>query len=194
MVNRQIWQDMEAEYISTEISLQELSLKFGVSKRAIEYRSRKCEWVKQKNDFYRKLNSCLPQVLEKATEEIKEKYKPQIESAFNEYLTKLHKLKERVKIERMRLAFFDIKNIYDENGELKAIAQLSDDESAAINSIKVHDKQSGRGEDLETWQEKEIRLADKDKHLTALEKMLGMYNADADPNSLPTIDHNFKIT
>jgi phage terminase small subunit len=76
---------------------------------------------------------------------------------------------ERVLEEIRRLAFFDIRRLYDASGKLKAIKDLSDDEAAALVSIDiVHEHANGCDDHLETVIR--VRLHDKIRALDMLAK------------------------
>ena len=73
---------------------------------------------------------------------------------------------DRVVKELGRIAFFDIRNLYDEFGGLKSLNELDDDTAAVIQSFKFYDSS------LKTT----VSVYDK---LTALDKLarhLGLYN------------------
>ena len=76
---------------------------------------------------------------------------------------------ERVLEEIRRLAFFDIRRLYDASGKLKAIKDLSDDEAAALVSIDMVREHANAGDDhLETVIR--VRLHDKIRALDMLAK------------------------
>lgn len=79
---------------------------------------------------------------------------------------------KRVMKERGRLAFFDVRKLFDNTGKPLPIHELDDDTAAAIQGIdvcQVGNAEMGVGDVLK------IKLATKDSSLTALEKTLGMY-------------------
>lgn len=57
--------------------------------------------------------------------------------------------KERVLRELGRLAFFDLRKLYKEDGTLKAPHELDDDTAAALASIETEELFEGRGESRE---------------------------------------------
>lgn len=79
---------------------------------------------------------------------------------------------DRVLKERARLAFFDVRKLLDNAGNPLPIQALDDDTAAAIAGLDVAvigNAEVGEGQILK------IKWADKNVHLTALEKHLGMY-------------------
>jgi len=85
--------------------------------------------------------------------------------------------RERVVEEYAKLAFFNIKNAFDDNGGLIDIKQMDDDISAAIAGLEVSEITSGSGDEKTAiGQLKKIRLTDKRAALDSLCKVLG-YNA-----------------
>lgn len=83
-----------------------------------------------------------------------------------------------VMIQYKRLAAFDIRKAYDENGNLKPIRDLDDDTAAAISSIESEEIYSGGGIDranigklskIKTY-DKRAALSDVTKHLGGFEK------------------------
>jgi len=110
--------------------------------------------------------------------------KPQIQKEIQKAMDKRSRRLEisadRVLQERARIAFFDIRKLYNEDGSLKQIQDIDDDTAAAIHSIL-------NGGRLETNEEgetvlhifiKKVNTLSKDKSLEALEKHLGLYEKD----------------
>jgi len=102
--------------------------------------------------------------------------KPQIQKEIQKAMDKRSRRLEisadRVLQERARIAFFDIRKLYNEDGSLKQIQDIDDDTAAAIHSIL-------NGGRLETNEEgetvlhifiKKVNTLSKDKSLEALEK------------------------
>ena len=88
---------------------------------------------------------------------------------------KLEITQERVLKERARLAFFDVRKLFGEDGRPLPISELDDDSAAAISGIKVV---TVGNDDIGIGQITEYKLSDKSNSLTALEKHLGLYEAD----------------
>ena len=78
---------------------------------------------------------------------------------------------ERVLREVSRLAFFDIRKIFNEDGTLKKIWELDDDTAAGIAGIEAIDI-GGEGQLMIS---KKFKVADKNAALEKLCKHLGLY-------------------
>lgn len=78
---------------------------------------------------------------------------------------------KRVLEEFAKIAFFDVRKIYSEDGALLPINQISDKEAGAISSIKTQ-------EDGEFGEIKDVKIFDKIRALESLAKHLGMYEKD----------------
>ncbi len=75
--------------------------------------------------------------------------KPHIKEAVEKLQKKTDFNIERCMLEYKRLATFDIRKAYNEDGSLKPIHELDDDTAAAICGIESEDLYEGRGEDRE---------------------------------------------
>jgi phage terminase small subunit len=83
---------------------------------------------------------------------------------------------DRVVAEYVKLAFLDIRKVFDEDGNLKPIHEMDDDTAAAISGLEVEKVISKIvGEDLQSHTHK-IKLSDKKGALDSLAKYLGMFN------------------
>ena len=78
---------------------------------------------------------------------------------------------ERVLCEVSRLAFFDIRKIFNEDGSLKKVFELDDDTAAGIAGIEAIDI-GGEGQLMIS---KKFKVADKNAALEKLCKHLGLY-------------------
>lgn len=87
---------------------------------------------------------------------------------------RLEATEERVKLEYARLALFDVRNLYDENGKLLPLDSLDDNTAAAIASIEFGPK--GRID--------KIRFIDKKGALDSISKHLGLFKADKQEGEL----------
>jgi phage terminase small subunit len=87
---------------------------------------------------------------------------------------------ERVMTELGRIAFSDIRHLYDEEGNLKPVHELSDDAAASITAIDVEVITRGRGEDAEPVVVKKIRRADKMGALGILAKHFKIIGDEGD--------------
>lgn len=72
--------------------------------------------------------------------------------------------------EYARIAFSDIKEIYNDNGELKSVKELDSDTSRAISSIKTRKVTDGDGE---VSYIEEYKFYDKQKALEKLKDYIG---------------------
>lgn len=96
-----------------------------------------------------------------------------------EVCAKLEISTERVLQERARLAFFDVRKLFDKNGQPVPIHELDDDSAAAIAGLEVVEQFEWTGDDrVFVGYLKKYKLSDKCASLTALEKHLGMYEKD----------------
>lgn len=86
---------------------------------------------------------------------------------------KYNATRERIVQEYARIAFFDVRNIYLEDGGLKSPVNLSDDEAAVVSGVEVEEI---RVEGVSVGQTKKVKIVDKKGALDSLTKMLG-YNA-----------------
>lgn len=76
--------------------------------------------------------------------------------------------------ELARIAFFDVGVLYNDDGTLKEISQLSSEVTRAIHSTKQRIEK--QGQDKEDWAEiKEIRTHDKLKALELLGKTIALF-------------------
>lgn len=107
--------------------------------------------------------------------------KPEIQERISELrkdaAKKLDLTKERILQEYSRLAFSDIRKLYTEDGVLKKINDLGEDEAASIAGIEVEELFEGFGQEREKiGYTTKIKRADKRAALDSLCRVLG-YNA-----------------
>lgn len=82
---------------------------------------------------------------------------------------------ERVLLERSRLAFFDVRKLFREDGSPIPVNELDADAAAAIAGLEVAEIWEGGGEDRHfVGYLKKYKLASKDPSLAALEKYFGL--------------------
>lgn len=81
-------------------------------------------------------------------------------------------------IEQFRkLAFADIRKLYNEDGSLKKITELDDDSAASLAGVEVDELWEGYGEDRkQAGVTKKVRRWDPNKALESLARHLGMFN------------------
>jgi phage terminase small subunit len=83
---------------------------------------------------------------------------------------------ERVMAEYAKLAFFDPRKLFNENGTPKEISELDDDTAAALAGLDVQDVYEGYGEDRRfIGYVKKYKLSDKRAALDSIAKCLGMF-------------------
>jgi phage terminase small subunit len=82
---------------------------------------------------------------------------------------------ERTLREVARLAFFDPRKLYDEEGKLKAVHELDDDTAAALAGVEV-DEIGVEG--VVIGQTKKLKHCDKNAALEKAMKHLGQYSKD----------------
>lgn len=91
---------------------------------------------------------------------------------------------ERVLTEYARLAFFDIRKAFDDEGRLKSIHDLDDDTAAAISGIETEDLYEGKGESREhVGRLHKIKHSDKKAALDSIAKHIGLLK-DAQPGGV----------
>jgi phage terminase small subunit len=74
------------------------------------------------------------------------------------------------------LAFFDVRKLFNADGSLKAIHELSDAEAAAIASFEVAEMLEGRGDErTSVGVLKKFRLADRGQNLERLGKYFKLF-------------------
>lgn len=84
---------------------------------------------------------------------------------------------DRVLQELARLAFFDIRQLYREDGTLKAPHELDDDTAAAVAQMESLEEFAGRGEDRELIGfTRKAKVFNKDSALSLAMRHLGMLN------------------
>lgn len=90
--------------------------------------------------------------------------------------------KERLIAEYAKIAFFDIREIYDTDGGLINVKQLDDKSAGAISSIKSTEEwgEDSEGNKIITGTNKEVKIFDKIRALQDLGKHLGLFEKDND--------------
>lgn len=112
--------------------------------------------------------------------------KPEVQSylaARAERITKkLEISQERTMQEIARIAFSDLRCLFNEDGSLKNIADLTEEEAAILGSVDVdelfemQENASGRKEKVQTGFTKKVKLWDKTKALEMLAKHFKIYS------------------
>lgn len=103
--------------------------------------------------------------------------KPEIQNAIQEAMQKRQKRTEisqdKVLLECAKLAFFDIRKLFDENGKPLDITKLDDDTAAALVGLDVQDVVDIDGNYVGFI--KKYKMADKCKMLELLGKHFGLW-------------------
>jgi len=101
----------------------------------------------------------------------------QVKQAMQERARRTEITHDRVLMELARVAFFDIRKLYHEDGRLKAPHELDDDTAAAVAQLESFEEFSGRGEDREsTGMTRKAKAFSKDAALALAMRHLGMLN------------------
>ncbi len=85
---------------------------------------------------------------------------------------------EMITEELRKIAFFDIGELFDDNGNLKDVHDMSITARKTISSIKVRKEFVGSGEDKEVHYITEVKLNGKDQSIDKLSKHVGYYEKD----------------
>lgn len=100
-----------------------------------------------------------------------------LNSQKNEIFKKVDVTKERVLQEIGRIAFSDIRKLYNDNGSLRTVKDIEDDSAACIAAVEVFEEFSGRGEDREhIGNTVKVKLWSKEKGLEMLAKHFDIYS------------------
>lgn len=117
------------------------------------------------------------------------KVKAELDRRMGKLMSKLEITAERVLQERARLAFFDVRKLFDADGNPLPIGELDDDTAAAIAGLDVERLFDGTGKGRKLIGDiLKYKLADKNASLTALDKHLGLYK-DESGDSAPLSIH-----
>src|SRR3990167_2141955 len=85
---------------------------------------------------------------------------------------------EKVLLELGRLAFSDIRVLFDENGNLKPVKDLTDDQAAMLASVEVVRQNLTSGDGTQEWVHK-VKSWDKLKALEMLARHLKLLNENS---------------
>jgi phage terminase small subunit len=88
---------------------------------------------------------------------------------------------ERTFAELARIAFADVRGLFDEHGNLQHANNLDDEVAAAIQSIEVETRYEGAGEDRESYRVTKVRLHQK---LDALKTLLALHGKATERHEL----------
>lgn len=91
---------------------------------------------------------------------------------------------ERVKKELARLAFYDPRKFFNDDGSLLPISQLDEDSAMALAGMDVNELFEGNGEDRsQVGYNKKVKLVDKLEALVALGRHLKMFTDKIEVNA-----------
>lgn len=103
--------------------------------------------------------------------------KDYIEQQMKEREKRTEITQDRVLREYAKIAFFNPKKLFRDNGQPKDITELDDDTAAVIAGLKVNDVYEGFGDDRTfIGYLKEYKLMDKKGALDSIARHLGMFN------------------
>ncbi len=127
---------------------------------------------------YRAVYNCQrmkPETVNRAAKELLDhpNISPRIKAVQSEVAEKLLVSDDSVLKEHARIAFSDIRRLFDESGRLQKVHELDADTAAAISSFKISVK---KGKDTGTIVE--VKLWPKTNALQALSKSLGLFEQD----------------
>ena len=106
----------------------------------------------------------------------------------DERLAAMELTKERVQREIARIAFFDARKMFAQDGTPLAITELDDDTAACIVGLDVLEEWEGSGENrVLVGHVKKYKIANKNVALDQASKILGMYEKDNDQKSNPIL-------
>lgn len=80
------------------------------------------------------------------------------------------------------IVHFDIRKLFDENGQMKNIKDLDDATAAALSSIEVDDDWQGKGDDAYPLRTTKVKIFDKNSALEKAMKHFGLLRDGANVN------------
>jgi len=104
-----------------------------------------------------------------------------------------HITQDRVLQELARIAFFDLRKLYNDDGSLKRPNELDDDAAAVLAGIDTVESKSGDGEDVMLEYTKKAKVFDKNAALTLAMRHLGMLNDKISQNHSGNVGLNLVI-
>jgi len=115
------------------------------------------------------ISECIQNLKNEANNQLQDKYKLS---------------KERVLEQYAKIAFSDIRGYYDEDGLLKKISELDEDQAVALAGVETFEVNTGGVPIGET---KKVKIYDKIRALDSISKVMG-YNAEEKSNVRVTVD------
>jgi len=117
-----------------------------------------------------------------------------IEQQKEQLKNKMEITQERVLQEMARIAFADVRKLYNESGGLKNIQDLDDETAAIITGIETTEEFDGYGQDREQiGYTKKVKMADKTKALDMLGRYFGMFKEKVEVNQDKPFEVNITI-
>jgi hypothetical protein len=116
----------------------------------------------------------LAEIKKEIRAEIKEEKKAELTS----YIENEEVLRQKVLHEMQRLAFVNIAELYDADGNILPINKMSEDTQRAIAWQKIRKEWEGKGDEATPVLIQELKLYDKTKNLENIAKYLGLYEKD----------------
>lgn len=93
-----------------------------------------------------------------------------------------------------RIAFGDIRRLYNDNGAMKNITEIDDDTAAAISGIETFQEFDGRGDDKEyIGDTKKVKMTERTKALELLGKHFGMFKDKVEIDQSKPFEVNINI-
>lgn len=109
-----------------------------------------------------------------------------VRSAMEKRSGRLEITQDRVLLEYARIAFFDIRKLYREDGTLKAPGEWDDDSAAAVCGLEVLEEfEYSRGERELIGHVKKVKTVDKKGALDSVAKHLGMFRESVGDEDAP---------
>lgn len=87
---------------------------------------------------------------------------------------------ERILLELCRIAFFDPRKMFNEDGTMRQISEFDDDTAAAISGFDIERRTEGRGEDREEYYVLKPRTVSKNQALEMLAKYRKLLDGTGD--------------
>lgn len=104
-----------------------------------------------------------------------------VQEAMKERETRTHITQDRVLQELARIAFFDIRRLYRDDGSMKAPHELDDDAAAVLSGVEVLEEFDGIGAERSLiGHTKKAKVWDKGNALTLAMRHLGMLTDKAE--------------
>lgn len=112
----------------------------------------------------------------------------------NQNLKRIHVSKDRVLTEMAYIAFFDPRDIFDDNGNLKKISDWPEEAARALGTINNKELFEGTGEDrVQIGELKTVRPWDKLKALEMLAKHLNLFQTNVNIKTSGEVTHKVQV-